>query len=892
MVTDKNGCIAIDTADIKYIPLPVINLGTDQRICDYDSVTLNALNPGLHIQWSTGDTTQTIIVDQAGKYSVKVTDTLGCLKMDTMELFINKHVTADAGSDRPLCFGETILLEGLGKDTAQNIINAYNWNNADNGLALGTMDTLRVSPTATTNYEFVLRITEQGITCVDRDTVNILLNPLPTLTKGVLDDRCYNYGTVNFAIEQAFLPAGGKYYYMKDTSLMPDRRSVKTWELNPTPTQTVDAMITYIYQDPATGCIKKDSIRQRIIRMPDVLVKDTTYCLNVGLVNLRNHVLAPVFISGTEIWKCLNVPGAVTKDASNNYIFDPATNPPPYQYTLTYRYTDGNGCYQEDTAQINVIDIPTITNIANGPYRFKSGLVDLNVQSGVQPTGGRWVCPSNPNLILGNNTLTTDLIDGTFKLYYEHDLTGCLVIDSTDITINPLPFVETSIPAGSETVCKSAAPFNMISNPATGGTWSSAYAGLINTAGRINPAAKPDDGQVTGAYRVIFTYTDPVTGCTSLDSETVQIQEPPTIDISAVSNSLCEGQPFSLKAETVNAGNGITWSTSGTGVYAPDATSMDVTYTASVADNFPGNIVLTATTNAFGVCPVASKGLPVTINPTPRGRIVNRYQGCAPLQVDFNIQVDTPATGVSYEWDFGDPASGDNTSNIKNPSHTYLSEGSYDVRIILKTDKGCADTIIKPDYVSVYPVPEADFDVDPSDRFTTIALPKFMFINKSKVSTGTLRYNWDFGQIDSDKDTSTQKDPVWYYGNQAEDTGSYIVTLVVTTDQGCKDIDTVMVVVGPELTIFIPNAFSPGKNGETKNDKFYVTGQGFASFDMQIHNRWGEKLYETNKSDPANGWSGSYKGTLCQQDVYVYQVTVSNYAGKVFKYSGTVTLLR
>jgi len=51
---------------------------------------------------------------------------------------------------------------------------------------------------------------------------------------------------------------------------------------------------------------------------------------------------------------------------------------------------------------------------------------------------------------------------------------------------------------------------------------------------------------------------------------------------------------------------------------------------------------------------------------------------------------------TSWSWDFGDG----NTSSEQNPSHTYSSEGTYTVELIVSNDYG-ADTLTKTDYITV-----------------------------------------------------------------------------------------------------------------------------------------------------------------------------------------------
>jgi hypothetical protein len=55
-------------------------------VCPGQSITLSATLPIGSYQWSTGATTQSISVNQAGSYWVKVTDPLGCDARDTVEI--------------------------------------------------------------------------------------------------------------------------------------------------------------------------------------------------------------------------------------------------------------------------------------------------------------------------------------------------------------------------------------------------------------------------------------------------------------------------------------------------------------------------------------------------------------------------------------------------------------------------------------------------------------------------------------------------------------------------------------------------------------------------------------------------------------------------------------
>ena len=74
------------------------------------------------------------------------------------------------------------------------------------------------------------------------------------------------------------------------------------------------------------------------------------------------------------------------------------------------------------------------------------------------------------------------------------------------------------------------------------------------------------------------------------------------------------------------------------------------------------------------------------------------------------------------------------------------------------------------------------------------------------------------------------------------------------------------------------------------NDKFTVFASGYTTYQILIFNRWGERLYQSNKLEEP--WDGYYNGELCQMDAYVYQVNITSFSGELYKYNGTVILLR
>ncbi len=81
---DTNSLIGLIVVTVN--PLPVVFLGNDTTLQEGETLWLDAGNPGSHYQWSTGDTTQTILVTQTGLYSVIVTNNCG---EDSDEIFVD-----------------------------------------------------------------------------------------------------------------------------------------------------------------------------------------------------------------------------------------------------------------------------------------------------------------------------------------------------------------------------------------------------------------------------------------------------------------------------------------------------------------------------------------------------------------------------------------------------------------------------------------------------------------------------------------------------------------------------------------------------------------------------------------------------------------------------------
>ncbi|MBL4753558.1 MAG: PKD domain-containing protein [Flavobacteriales bacterium] len=231
---------------------------------------------------------------------------------------------------------------------------------------------------------------------------------------------------------------------------------------------------------------------------------------------------------------------------------------------------------------------------------------------------------------------------------------------------------------------------------------------------------------------------------------------------------------------------------------------------------------------------------------------------------------------VKWAWDFED---GTYDTINQHPIHLYDSAGTYNVTLMVTDTNGCSQSTANQ--VLVAPLPTADFDLDPQE--VTLLSPTVNFTN---TSTGGAVYLWDFG----DFTTYTGFDTLHIYGDA--DTGAYPVQLIVYDSLGCSDTMVQFIVIKGSTVVYAPNAFNPRSDIE-KNKVFIPEGIGIVDeFNMQIYNRWGDLIYETD--DINKPWDGTANNSrkIAQMDVYVWWVHVTDMDGKKHQFVGHVTLLR
>jgi gliding motility-associated-like protein len=250
--------------------------------------------------------------------------------------------------------------------------------------------------------------------------------------------------------------------------------------------------------------------------------------------------------------------------------------------------------------------------------------------------------------------------------------------------------------------------------------------------------------------------------------------------------------------------------------------------------------------------------------------------GCLPLVVPTPTPNPYPVPSYSSVWDFGNGFS----TNQGNPAdYVYTQAGTYTRRLVVVAPNGCRDTFSSQHTALAVPTANFSYAPNPLNTFN----PLVQFTDLSQLASG---WEWAFGKGRIPAN-SYQQNPAYNY----QDTGVFRVELVAIHQNGCRDTAVQLLDIVPKFTYFLPNAFTPNLDG--LNDGF--RGQGIftyiQAFNMQIFNRWGELIFETN--NPYEAWNGrkDNTGQMSPAGVYVVQVNLTGARGEKEQIRGFATIV-
>ncbi len=335
--------------------------------------------------------------------------------------------------------------------------------------------------------------------------------------------------------------------------------------------------------------------------------------------------------------------------------------------------------------------------------------------------------------------------------------------------------------------------------------------------------------------------------CTNTALINITVLPNPTISINSSSPVLCLGSSLQLTASGAQTYSWfpVSFLSSGNGATVSAFPITNTTYTV-IGANSVNNMVCTGQNLiSLNVIPVATA------------------QVSGNTSVCFGQSVTIFATGGNtFNWSptlsINNPFNG---TVIASPASTTI----YTVNVSTNNYCGNSATIA----VNVNPNPAVYAGSD-----TTFYFDELMLLNAS--GTGTLTWVYGEGILCSVCPNSQILPQV---------SGCYIVEAI--NNNGCKSTDEVCVTVIRENDIYVPNCFTPNKDG--LNDVFYIYGVGIVEMDLKIYNRFGNIIFSSQNQ--LSGWNGFYKNELCPMGSYIWSLKYTTLDGKKKYKEGYVTLL-
>lgn len=320
---------------------------------------------------------------------------------------------------------------------------------------------------------------------------------------------------------------------------------------------------------------------------------------------------------------------------------------------------------------------------------------------------------------------------------------------------------------------------------------------------------------------------------------------------------ICPYVPFDLEA---NASGGLApYSYEWTSNMSPNILSTNSTYTAIPSTTTVYTVAVTdicgQETSANIVYTILSPPLVLEMSPT--------VELCPGDSVEISVQ----ATGGYGQYFYNWLHSGETTQSVwVHPGQTTSYTVSVSDECQTFTVEGTTEVIVK--------APIADFTISSGLVFNDVP------IRFQNLSQDAITYEWEFG----DGQSSTEVHP----NNTYDEYGSYIVTLIATDWKGCTDTIQKPIYIEEEWYIYVPNTFTPDQ--DEFNGTFRVSTVGIRELSVEIYNRWGQLIFESN--NPRFSWDGTYNGVVVNDGTYTYKIVFTTNSGREKQLVGHINALK
>ena len=621
---------------------------------------------------------------------------------------------------------------------------------------------------------------------------------------------------------------------------------------DPSPSDYSQGALTFVLQSTGNCDPVRDTVTISFAFAPEVTVSsDSSLCKNnAAIINLNGTLQ---FAAGSQ-WTGGN--GGSFNNSSDLVTTYTPSNADLLQDSLVLFLSSLgslNSCpNDEDTLIVYFSPSPVVNPGVNQVICSSDDSLMLNgsisgpTNTGVWSTTGSGLFnPSALSLTPSYALTSADTTAGTLWFTLTSTNNGsCLAVqDSIEITILDKPTVTIS---SSDSTCSNTTTINLTGTVSIGFTtlWNVIGAGNVVSPTSLNTTYNVSPVDVANGFVDVILSTDIVVCSSESDSIRIYFINPPTV-YAGLDTNFCANEVIQLNGTVSGGSQSGSWTSLGTGTFT-QSNVLTTFYIPSGLDVTNGAVDLILTSsNAFGCLP-DDDTLTVTFIAPPSADF-SVTDVCQNETSSF-IDLSTPsATLNSWSWDFG----GGSTSSNQNPNHTFNTNGSVPVELIVGALNGCFDTV--QNNATLHPLPFPDFT--PSDVCEN---NPSQFNGNSIIPPPQTPSSWVY--VFNLTDSVSGKDVTYTYPIA----GVYPVTFYVTSNLGCTADTTKMVNVleGPDANFIInPN---PARAYEDVTFTDLSQGDQISTWIWSFGNETGD-----NVQNPIYSYSdgGTYEVILTVTDI-------------------------
>ncbi len=672
--TGNGNCFAvIDSMMINVFPVGIADAGSDVEVCaNNSSVSLDgqisgAASSGVWSSNGNGSFVPNVTTLNAdyipsaddilnGTVTLTLTADACNIAVDNMIVTITPAPSVYAGEDQTVCITDLDVQLGgvVGGATSTGI-----WASNGTGTFVPDATTLNaiymLSSADSLNQGVVLTLssTSNGNCIAVEDTVNIFVFPTGTADAGSNQTVCGNdadvqlNGIVSGGADQGQWSSSG-------TGLFSPNDLALDAIYTPSAQDISNTSVTLTLSTLNSCNLASDQMQIDIDPAPIVTsYSDTTICGTNPIVDIVGNISN----AGGGVWSTSGT-GTFSSTTNLSTVYTASADDITLGSVLITLTSTSNGLCLEESASFNLSFSDGIY-VSAGPDQevcisstntVLAGVINNGTTSGVWSTNGDGTFSDDTDLNATYNFGANDFINGEVTLTLNSTNNGTCAQESDQMLI---VFGNTvNVYAGPDLeLCADNGPLQLdgiVSGGSTTGNWSTTGGGVfLPNETTLNAIYDPSESDsLSGSFSLILISTNNGGCLAGSDTTDYQLRPLPQIDAGG-DQVVCSGSDSVFIQTVVENVDQLLWTTTGSGSFYPDNTSLQVVYLPSSTDQQVGAIDLMVSSIGSSPCQEASNEIHVTFADPFVATAGNDIITCATmLEIQLDGQVSGTTTGA------------------------------------------------------------------------------------------------------------------------------------------------------------------------------------------------------------------------------------------------------